>query len=144
MKRLLPLLLLLLTGCATTPDGGKQLTPEGQAMVETSLRIAMRHFIADSPRASERLQNVREVVTRVLAVTNAESTLAALEDVVVAEIKRLKLSPLDEADALDLVALFSASLEARIGADPLKAEGVIQVREWLSMVLGMLPASKPE
>lgn len=143
MKKLLPLAALLLAGCVTTPDGGQQLTPEGQAMVETSLRIAMRHFVEDSPRASERLQNVREVVTRVLAVTTAETTVGALKGVVVSEIKRLHLSSLDEADALDLMELFAASLESRLGSDPIQAAGVIRVSELLNMVLGMLPAPAP-
>jgi len=136
------LLMVLLSACVTNPDGSRQLTPEGQAIMETSARIAMRHFISDSPRAAERAQNVREVIAKVQAVTSAETTLGALKAVVAAEVKRLSLDPLDEADALDLLELFAVSLESRLGDDPLQARGLVRVNDFLTLVLGMLPTGE--
>jgi len=56
--------LSVLAACATNPDGSQSLSPEGQAILETSTRIAVRHYIADSPRAAERIANIREVVAK--------------------------------------------------------------------------------
>jgi len=133
------LLIVLLSACTTAPDGSQQLTPEGQAIMETSARIAMRHFISDSPRAAERAQNVREVIAKIQAVTSAETTLGALKAVVVAEVERLNLAPVDKADALDLLELFAVSLESRLGDDPLQARGLVRVNAFLGFILGLLP-----
>lgn len=131
---------IILTGCATNPDGGKRLTPEGQAILETSTRIAVRHYVADSPRAAERIANLREVVGMLQQLTSAETTLGALKAVVVLEIEQLHLDPLDKADAMDLLDLFAVALEARLGQDPpLQAAGLVTVNEFLSLVLAAIP-----
>jgi hypothetical protein len=130
---------LAMQGCATNPDGSRELTPEGQAILETSTRIAVRHYVADSPRAAERVQNLREVVAKLQELTSAETTLGALKAVVVLEVERLNLAPLDKADALDLLDLFAAALESRLGQDPLQATGLVRVNEFLSLVLAAIP-----
>lgn len=127
-------------GCQTTPTGGSELTPEGRTALDVSVRIAVRHALADSPRALEKAQNIRTVVTRLQSVITAESTLAALETEVSAEIDKLNLSPLDRADAQDLLRLFATALEARLGPDALNAQGLVRVNEFLLLVLVALPA----
>lgn len=139
--KILLLSLLLLTACTTNPDGGQSLTPEGQAILETSTRIAVRHYVADSPRAAERVANLREVVAKLQELTSAETTLGALKAIVVLEVDRLQLEPLDKADALDLLNLFAAALESRLGQDPLQADGLVRVRDFLSLVLEAIPAA---
>lgn len=143
MRKLVLPLLLILSACTTNPDGSRELTPEGQAMLETSTRIAMRHFVADSPRAAERVQNIRDVVAKLQSVTSAETTLGALKAVVVSEVDRLGLDPLDRADALDLLDLFEVALEARLGDDPLQAAGLVRINEFLDLILQAIPEPTP-
>lgn len=139
MRKLLFPLLLILSACTTNPDGGQSLSPEGQAILETSTRIAVRHYVMDSPRAAERVQNLREIVAKLQQLTSAETTLGALKAVVVLEVERLNLEPLDKADAIDLLNLFAAALEARLGQDPLQATGLVRVNDFLSLVLEAIP-----
>ena len=137
--KLLPILCLILCGCVTTTDGQSRLSPEGQIALETSVRIAVRHAIADSPRAQEKVQHIRAIVARVQAVTSAESTLAALKEEVKNEIGKLELSPLDKQDAMDLIELFAVALEARLGPDKIQAEGLVKINEFLGLILTALP-----
>lgn len=142
IRKLLPLLLssFLVIGCAVQPDGSSKLTPEGQIALETSAKIAVRHLISDSPRGAQKAANVRAIVVRLQGVLTAESTLGALKDEVKVEIAKLNLSPVDLADANDLLDLFAVSLEARLGPDALKSEGVVRVSEFLVVILAALPA----
>lgn len=144
MKRIFPILfLLILAACTTNPDGSQSLTPEGQAILETSTRIAVRHYVADSPRAAERITNLREVVGKLQQLTSAETTLGALKAVVVLEVERLNLEAVDKADALDLLDLFAAALEARLGQEPLQATGLVKVNSFLTLVLEAIPEVQP-
>ncbi len=140
MKKLLQLLALLLAGCVTTPDGTRTLSPEGQIALETSVRIAVRHAIADSPRGAEKAQHIRVIVERLQAVTGATSTLAALKAVVNVELGRLNLSPMDMADAQDLLNLLAVALESRLGPDALQSAGMVKVNDFLVLVLAAIPA----
>lgn len=139
MKKLFSILLtLFLSACVTTPTG-KTLTPEGQAALDVAVRIAVRHAVAESPRAAEKARNIRKIVARVQAVTSAESTLSALVTEVQAEIEELGLSPLDKADANDLLTLLAVSLESRLGPEGLNSAGLVKVNEFLVLVLAALP-----
>lgn len=130
----------VLLGCVTNPDGSQSISSEGQIALETSVRIAVRHAVADSPRSLEKAQNIRNVVARLQAIATAESTLAALEAEVNVEIDRLDLAPLDKADAKDLVRLFAVALESRLGPDALESEGLVKVSSFLDLVLAAIPA----
>jgi hypothetical protein len=132
--------LILATGCATNPDGSNGLTPEGQIALETSVRIAVRHAVADSPRAAEKAANIRTIVARLQAVTSAESTLGALKDEVIVELDRLHLDPIDRADAVDLLNLLAVALEAKLGPDAINSAGLVRVNDFLVLVLSALPA----
>lgn len=129
---------IAVSGCATT--GERTLTPEGQAILDTSLRIAVRHAVADSPRAAEKARNIRAIAVRLQAVTSAESTLAGLTAEVRAEIDKLPISALDKADANDLLTLLAVSLESRLGSDALQSAGLVKVNEFLTLVLEAIPA----
>lgn len=143
MRRLFAVLAMsiVLSGCVTNPDGNQSLSPEGQIALETSVRIAMRHAVSDSPRATEKAQNIRNVVARLQAIATAESTLAALEAEVNVEIDRLNLAPIDKADAKDLVRLFAVALESRLGPDALQSEGLVKVSSFLDLLLAAIPAA---
>lgn len=144
MKRIFLILFLLgLAACTTNPDGSQSLTSEGQAILETSTRIAVRHYVADSPRAVERITNLREVVGKLQQLTSAETTLGALKAVVVLEVEQLNLEPVDRSDALDLLDLFAAALEARLGQEPLQATGLVKVNAFLTLVLEAIPEVQP-
>lgn len=132
------ILALLLAGCATTGGG---LSPEGQAALDVSVRIAVRHAVADSPRALEKAQHIRQVVARLQTVLTAESTLAALTAEISTEVDKLGLSPLDRADAQDLLTLLSVALESRLGPDQLQSAGLVKVSAFLDLVLAALPVT---
>jgi hypothetical protein len=137
---ILAALVTLLTACASTPGGGSGLSPEGQVALDISVRIAVRHALADSPRALDKVQNIRAVVARLQVVLTTDSTLAALTAEVSTEIDKLGLAPIDKADAQDLLQLLSVALESRLGPDALRSEGLVRVNDFLSMLLAALPA----
>jgi predicted small secreted protein len=137
---ILAALATLLTACASIPGSGSGLSPEGQVALDISVRIAVRHALADSPRALEKAQNIRRVVARLQTVITAESTLSALTAEVSAEVDKLGLAPLDRADAQDLLTLLSVALESRLGQDALQAQGLVRVSAFLDLILAELPA----
>lgn len=59
------------------------------------------------------------------------------------EVERLNLEPVDRDDALDLLDLFAAALEARLGQDPLQATGLVRVNAFLVLVLEAIPEVAP-
>lgn len=140
MRTLLLSLVLVLAGCVNAPDGSSGLSPEGQLALQTSVRIALRHAVADSPRAAEKAANIRAIVARLHTVASAESTLAALRAEVSTEMDKLNLSPLERADAEDLLTLLSVALESRLGPDALQSAGLVKIREFLDLVLVSIPA----
>lgn len=135
--------MLGLAACVTTPTGETRLSPEGQVALETAAKIAVRHLVSDSPRGAEKAQNVRAIVVRLQNVLTADSTLGALKNEVSAEIEKLGLSDVDRMDAQDLLELFAAALEARLGPDALKSEGLVKVSEFLAIVVAALPPPGP-
>lgn len=127
----------LVSACATT--GGAAMTPTARAELQAVTRIAVRRAFSMSPRAAEKAQNVRAIVGKIRTVTTSESTVAGLTAVVQAELNKIPLSPLDRADANDLVQLLSVALEARFqGVD---AERLVEINEFLQFVLDALPVA---
>lgn len=131
------LLVLLLPGGCTTA-GGTQMDPTAKIALETTVRIAVRHAVEGNPRSVEKAAHIRDVVAKVQAITTAESTVAALETVVRVEVDKLQLSPLDRADANDLITLLGVALESRFQGP--QADKIVQVNELLRLVLSALPA----
>lgn len=134
------ILSILLTGCVTTSSGQKTLSPEGQAALMVSTRIAMRHFL-DDPRAAEKAANIRAVVARLEQILSADSTLAALVAEAKTQVDALNLTPVQRADAQDLLLLLQVALEARLGKDAFQSEGLVTVRDFLREILAALPAT---
>lgn len=133
----------MLCGCATTQGGGLQASPEGKLVVETSVRIAVRHAVADSPRAAQKAANIRNVVARLQALPATDSTIASLQVVVKAELDKLSLAPVDLADANDLLDLLSVALESQLAARGVDAAEPVVVSEFLAFVLKAIPATAP-
>jgi len=135
MRKLAVLILAaVLAGCATTP------TAEQQALIDVSTRIAIRHFL-DDPRAAEKAGNIRVVVARLHGILTAESTVGALAAEVQKEIDKLGLTPIQAADAKDLVTLLAVSLESRIGSGQLNEDALVKTRDFLAQLLSVLPAA---
>lgn len=126
----------IIQGCTTI--GSTQMDPTAKLALETTVRIAVRHAVEGNPRAAEKAAHIRDVVAKVQAITTAESTVAALETVVRAEVDKLQLSPLDRADANDLITLLGVALESRFQGP--QADKVVAVNQFLALVLSALPA----
>lgn len=131
--------MLLLSGCAST--GAKNLDAGDRALIETTVRIAVRHAVEDSPRAAAKAQNIRNVVAKVRGVADAAATVAGIEALVREEVAKLELSPVDRADANDLVSLLAVALESRLqGPDAVLMDAFVPVSQFLDLVLAALPA----
>lgn len=142
MKKLLmffmmPLVALSIGGCVTTPQG-QELSPAGKVLLQESAGIAVRRYLRDRPNAQARVNNIREIVTKVQAVTEAV-TIADLKAVVVREISARVTNDLDRADALALVNVLYVVLLERVGEDRLDVKALVRVNEVLSYVLAALP-----
>ncbi len=109
-----------------------------RATIETTVRIAVRHAVADSPRAQEKAANIRKVIAKAQAASDAATTLAGLDGLLRDQLDRLDLSPLERADAEDLIAL-AAELQTVYRGDE-TLDSFVQVSQFLEMVLRALPA----
>ena len=122
--------LAVLSACASNP--------QEQVAIDVATRIAVRHAL-DSPRAIEKAQNIRRVVEQVRAAATQDATVATLVSVAQAEIDKLDLSPIERADAQDLLLLMSALLEQRLGDGDVKPDFVVAVAEFADLILDALP-----
>lgn len=112
--------------------------PQQQVAIDVTTRIAMRHAL-DTPRAIEKAQNIRRVAEQVKAAATQDATVATLVAVAQIEIDKLDLSPIERADAQDLLLLMSALLEQRLGDGDVKPDFVVTVAEFADLILGALP-----
>jgi hypothetical protein len=142
MRKLLSILLAitLLSACVTNPNGTQTLSPEGEVILTTSINIAVRHFVTGDPRASEKVAHIRIIVARVQSVVNSESTLSGLAEVASQEIDKLNLTPIEKADAHDLLNLIAVAVEAKLGPKALDTPGLVKVRQFLAQILAAIPA----
>lgn len=122
--------LAVLSGCASNP--------QQQVAIDVATRIAVRHAL-DSPRAIEKARNIRYIAEQVKGVANQDATVATLVAVAQIEIDKLNLSPLERADAQDLLLLMSALLDQRLGDGDVKPDFVVTVGEFADLILGALP-----
>jgi len=123
-------LVAVLSGCASNP--------QQQVAVDVATRIAVRHAL-DSPRAVEKARNIRYIAEQVKAVADQDATVATLVAVAQQEIDKLNLSPLERADAQDLLLLMSALLEQKLGSGDIKPDFVVTVGEFADLILSALP-----
>ena len=122
--------LAVLSACASNP--------QEQVAIDVATRIAVRHAL-DSPRAVEKAQNIRRVAEQVRAAATQDATVATLVAVAQQEIDKLDLSPIERADAQDLLLLMSALLEQRLGDGDVKPDFVVAVAEFADLILDALP-----
>lgn len=113
-------------------------SPQQQVALDVTTRIAIRHAL-DTPRAIEKAQNIRRVAEQVRAAATQDATVATLVAVAQQEIDKLNLSPLERADAQDLLLLMSALLEQRLGDGDVKPDFVVTVAEFADLILDALP-----
>lgn len=113
-------------------------SPQQQVALDVTTRIAIRHAL-DTPRAVEKARNIRHVAEQVKAAATQGATVATLVSVAQAEIDKLDLSPIERADAQDLLLLMSALLEQRLGDGDVKPDFVVAVAEFADLILDALP-----
>jgi hypothetical protein len=124
----------LMAGCASQSG----LSPTGQVALQEVTAIAVRRAVTDSPRAAEKVANIRAVANQLLTITSITS-VSQLRAQVDAEVAKLNLSPVDAADARSLLNIFEALLRERIGED-INADAMVQVNEFVAMIVAALPA----
>jgi len=126
---------LFVSGCATN----RPMTDEGLAL---AVRVAVRHALADSPRAREKAQNIRSVVLRLQAIATTDSAISGLREEAKEYIATLNLSDLERADALDVLDYFAAVIDAQLGDDTFEGgDRFVKVQEFLSLILAAVPNS---
>jgi hypothetical protein len=122
--------LAVLSGCASNP--------QQQVALDVATRIAIRHAL-DTPRAVEKARNIRKVALRVHELASSEVTVAVLATEIGKEIDAMSLTPLERADAKDLLQLLAALIEQQVGSGDLKPEGVVKVTEFADLIVAALP-----
>jgi hypothetical protein len=127
------ILAALVAGCSSNP-----VSPTTQVALQEVTAIAVRRAVADSPRAAEKVANIRAIAAQLLTVTSI-TTVTDLRAVVDAEVAKLHLSPVDAADARSLLNIFEALLRERIGEE-INADAMVQVNEFVAMIVAALPA----
>jgi hypothetical protein len=134
LAKFIPVLgaIVLTLGCASNP-----VSPTTQIALQEVTAIAVRRAVADSPRAAEKIANIRAVAAQLAAVTSI-TTVAELRTVVDAEVAKLGLNAVDAADAKSLLNILQALLTERIGTD-INADALVRVNEFVAMVVAALP-----
>jgi hypothetical protein len=120
------------SGCASN-----QVSPTTQVAIQEIAAIAVRRAVNDSPRAQEKIANIRAIATQLLAVSSI-TTVTELRAVVDAEVAKLNLNPVDAADARSLLNIFQALLTERIGED-INADALVTVNEFVGYIVAALP-----
>lgn len=134
MTKLVSSLILaaILAGCASSP-----VSPTTQIALQEITAIAVRRAVADSPRAAEKIANIREVAGKLAGITSV-TTVTELRAVVDAEVAKLNLNPVDAADARSLLNIFQVLLTERVGED-INADALVEVNAFVGYILAALP-----
>jgi hypothetical protein len=132
-----------LTGCSVPKAN---VDPNLTAAGEIVLRIAIRHGIADyidkhGPGAAIR---AKALVDDLLVVVNSDSetTLGALKELAYSKIPA-EFSPMDQADARDVINLVAAAIQQRVGEGKLNGDAIVKLRdalEWISQAASLAGA----
>lgn len=139
LRAVLPLLLVLLSGCQTVGEPRRELTPEARVILTTSARIAVRHYLADHDNTAERVTRIRYVLTQVQSGLVAEVTVASLVAEAQRQLDKLELSPLDRGDAQDLLTALAVVITQQVGDGQLDGGALVEVSGYISSVLAALP-----
>jgi hypothetical protein len=137
-------LLASVSGCATNPSTGKQeLTPAGKLALQETAAMAARRYVREHPDADKRIQNIREVALKLQTATSY-STLADLKVLAIEEINKRVSNEYDRLDAISLVNMFEIVLGEQVGNADLQPEALVQINEFLSMLVAALPPARPQ
>lgn len=128
----------VMTGCASNPAGGQELSATGKVALQEVTAIAVRRAVTASPRAAEKAQHIRAIAVRLQSVTSV-TTVSELKQLVSDEVDKLGLATVDRADAESLLNIFAALLTERLGTDELDAAALVKVNEFVSMIVAALP-----
>lgn len=133
--------LLILSACATNPDGSRDLTNTGKVALQEVAAIAVSRHIRESPRAAERAQKIRAVLAEIQDMPDV-TTVAGLRQVVQARIDALS-DPFDRQDFTRLLNILSAVLLDYVGDGQLDAKAVVRVKDFLEYVAAAIPEVQP-
>jgi hypothetical protein len=133
---------VMLAGCVTTPDGGRQLTATGKVALQEVAAIGINRWVRESPGAAEKVEKVRVVLVELQALPDI-STIAGLRAVVQTRIDAKVSDPLDRSDWTRLLNILSALLTDYVGDGTLDAKAVIVVRDFLGYLSAALPPAPP-
>lgn len=129
---------IALSGCATNPDGSRELTETGKvALKEVAGIVVSRHF-RESPRAAEHAQEIRTVLAELAELPDV-TTVAALRQVVQLRIDERVSDPYDREDYSHLLNILSAVLSDYVGTGQLDAGARVKVRDFLGYVAAAIP-----
>lgn len=129
---------VLTIGCAST-QGSQHLSATGRVALQEVTAIAVRRAVTESPRSAEKARNIREIAV-MLQESTSFTTVAELRTAVDAEVAKLSLNPVDQADANSLLNIFEALLVERLGTNEIDSEALVRVNEFLGMIVSALPA----
>lgn len=133
-----PIIIAAVAACALAGCASNR--PLSHNELALAVRIAVRHAVADSSRAHQKAENIRNVVVRLQAIATADTTVSALKAEVLRYIDELTLTPIQRADALDVLDYFAAVIEAQIGEETFDNARLVQIQEFLALILAALPA----
>lgn len=129
----------ILAGCAPNPvTGNVELSNTGRVALQEVAAIAVRRAVTDSPRAAEKAGRIRDIAARLQTLTTV-TTVADLKVVVEHEVDALGLAPIDRADAQSLINVLGALLADYVGQNQLDARALVQVNEFLGLIVAALP-----
>lgn len=133
---------LLLSACATNPDGSRELTATSKiALQEVAAIVVSRHF-RESPRAAEHAQKIRAVLTDIAQLPDV-TTVAGLRQIVQARIDERVTDQYDREDYTRLLNILSAVLSDYVGSGQLDAQARVKVTEFLGDVAAAIPEVRP-
>lgn len=148
-----PLLLVLLaalcvgvlgiSGCASNPNTERRISPIGRLALQEAANIAMRRYLAETPRAAQRAENIRTIAARLQASTSFTS-VTELRATVDREVSKLALSPLDLADARSFLNILDVALRDQIENDLIDSDAMVRVNDFLLTVLAVIPPIPPQ
>lgn len=141
MKRLIlaaAAAILTLTGCSVPKAG---LDPNLTAAGEIVLRAAIRHGVTDyiskhgAGQVLDRAARVKALLDDVVLALDGDTdvTLAKLKEVAYAQLPA-ELSPLDLADARDVIDLVAVSIGGYIGQGTLDPAAIVKLRDALGWI----------
>lgn len=134
--------MLALSGCATNPDGSRELTNTGKIALQEVAAIAVSRHVRESPRAAERAQKIRAVLADLQDLPDV-ATVSGLRQVVQARIDERVSDPYDRQDFTRLLNILNAVLLDYVGDGQLDAQGIVRVRDFLGYVAAAIPEIQP-